>query len=467
MRIAKRKKGSLSPIGNTFWALLLLLYEISGCLGASDDITNMWYFRCRWFGGSVNMVSCNCTPEAEEMYVQRNSIPGYDTSIIEINDCSKVRFGPNAIYDLNNLRSVLLNNIDSLTFEPNSLNWVGYRDTNVNQEERFDLSIPSLKVIIRNSKISTISSQTFGGRINEITFESVDVEHIEAFAFANLLQMENLVFKNVRLKDVKPQAFKKFGTEFLTLDGVNADYLPSRTFSNVTVYRRLLIDNSNFHTLRPATFLIHNPQTFTVANTRINQLEGEAFLVTTTGDVVFRNNYFNTVHDEAFRGIGLNTNQVTSARTITFDSNTFSNLDRRSLEVQPTFEARVMNLSLNESCNCDNIIRNLKNSEFYSDISCLDGDLQYVTVRDFKAANCSVLAGYYTLIIIVCVLVLVAAFVGTLFYVYYRLVYRKQKYGCEKGGKPPLSLIVPDGRTYKETELHVIVEKADLLTTDL
>lgn len=413
------------------------------------------------------MVSCNCTPEAEEMYVQRNSIPGYDTSIIEINDCAKVRFGPYAVYDLSNLRRVVLNNIGSLVFEPNSLNWVGYRDLNVNQEERFDLSIPSLKITVRNSRVQTVASQTFAGRINDISFEGGEVDTIDSFAFANLRQMENLVFKDVKLKDVKPQAFKKFGTEFLTLDGVSAEYLPSRTFSNVTVYRRFDIRNCNFHTLRPGTFVVHNPKTFTVVDTQVNQLEGEAFLVATTGDVLIRNNVFNVVHNNAFKGISLNTNEVTSSRTITFDSNTFSSLDRRSLEVQPNFEALLTNLNLNQSCDCDNIVKTIKQSEFSSDIRCLDGDSQYVTIRDFKSANCSILAGYYTIVIVVCVLILALAIIGTVFYVYYRLVYRKQKYGCEKGGKPPLSLIVPDGRTYRETELHVIVEKADLLTTDL
>ncbi|KAH1008683.1 uncharacterized protein LOC109543314 [Dendroctonus ponderosae] len=455
------------PDANKFLIFLPLLLQLLGdVIGTSDDITNIWYFGCRWFGGSTNMLSCNCTPEAEEMDIQRYSIPGFDTSIIQLHNCAKVRFGAYAVYDLRNLRTISLNNIQSLTFEPYSLQWVGYRDTSITQEERFDLSIPSLKISVKDSTVESIGSYSFTGRINEISFENVRVENVEAFAFSSLLQMENLLFTNVWLKEIKPQAFKKFGTEFLTLDGVVADYLPSRTFSNVTVYRTFTIRNCRFHTLRPGTFIINNPTAFAVTNTEIHQLEGEAFLLSTTGDVLFRNNIFNNVQDHAFMGITLNGNEVTSSRAINFDANTFGRLDRRALDVRPQFQARVSNLNLNQTCDCENIVEKLRQSEFYNEISCLDAD-QYVTVRDFKAQNCSILSGHYTTVIIVCVLILVISIVAIAFYVYYAMVYKRQKYGCGKGGKPPLSLIVPDGRTYKETELHVIVEKADLLTTDL
>ncbi|XP_066250008.1 uncharacterized protein [Euwallacea similis] len=448
--------------------LLLPLVFIHEAKGTNDDITNIWYFGCRWYGGSTRTLSCNCASEAEEMYIQRNSIPAFDTTIIELQNCPTVRFGPYSIFDLRNLRTIILNNIGALTFEPNSLNWVGYRDTSINQEKRFDLSIPSLKVSISNSVISSCGSYSFEGRINEISLRNVQAENVEAFAFSNLLQMENLLLTDVVLGNVKPQAFKKFGTEFLTLEGVKAEYLPSRTFSNVTVYRTFTVRNCQFNTLRPGTFIINNPASFSVSNTEVQQLEGEAFMVTTTGDVLFRNNTIGDVGFHAFMGITLNTNEVTSSRAITFDSNTFGNLDRHSLEVQPQFEARVSNLNLNQTCDCDIIVQNLKQSEFYNDILCLTPKgRDYVTVKDFKTANCSVLTGYYTIMIAVCVSILVICLVVIAFYVYYVMVYKRQKYGCEKGGKPPLSLIVPDGRTYKETELHVIVEKADLLTTDL
>ena len=117
-----------------------------------------------------------------QMYIQRNAIAGFDTSIIEINDCAKLRFGPNAVSDLRNLRKVSVNNIGSVTFEQNSLNWYGYRDININQEERFDLSIPSLKISIRDSTVKSVGSQTFSGRINEILFEHVTIDTIDAFA---------------------------------------------------------------------------------------------------------------------------------------------------------------------------------------------------------------------------------------------------------------------------------------------
>ncbi|KAL1517025.1 hypothetical protein ABEB36_000845 [Hypothenemus hampei] len=445
----------------------LLLWLLKEAFCASDDFTNIWYFGCRWYGGTTNKLVCDCTPEAEELYIEKNSIPGLDTSIIEINNCPIVKFGANSLYDLRNLRMVSLNNIGSLTLESNSVNWVGYRDPNVNQEERFDLSTPSLKISIKNSKIANIGSHSFAGRINHISFENLQIDNIEAFAFSNLLQMETLLFSNVVLKELKPQAFKKFGTEFLTFDRVTADYLPSRTFSNVTVFRSFIIRNCKFHTLRPGTFIINSPTTFNMVNTEVHQLEGEAFIVSTTGDVIFRNNTLREVQDHAFTGISLSNNELSSTRSLNLDSNTFGSLSRHSLDVHPDFQARISRLNLNQTCDCEVIVNNLRENEFYNEVHCLDEEGNYMVVREFKSKNCSVLSGYYSLMIGISVLILVISLVVIGFYTYYVMVYKRQKYGCEKGSKPPMSLIVPDGRTYRETELHVIVEKADLLTTDL
>lgn len=446
---------------------LVLLYGLFvDVIGSSDDITNIWYYGCRWFGGNAMTLQCNCTPEAEEMYIQRHSIAAFDIITIEINHCPQVRFGSYSVYDLRNLRTITLNNIGALTLEPNSLNWLGYRDSTINQEERFDLSIPSLKISIKNTRITNVASYTFVGRINQILFQNATVDTVEAFAFSNILQMEHLQFVDVRLRDVRTQAFKKFGTEFVTFQNVSADYLPSRTLSNVTVYRVFAIKGCNFHTLRPGTFIVNAPANFVVRNNRVEQLEGEAFLVTTTGDVVFRDNEFNNVQYRAFWGITLD-NQIVDSRSITFDSNTFGQLELHSLDVQPQFKVKVSDLRLNQTCNCENIVDNLKLTEFYDEIHCPGPDGLYVTVKDFKATSCSILTGYYEILVVVCVSVMVICLLGIGCYVYYMMVYRRAKYGCEKAGKAPLSLIVPDGRTYKETELHVIVEKADLLTTDL
>ncbi|CAH1132865.1 unnamed protein product [Ceutorhynchus assimilis] len=455
------KRPTQKTVHSSKLILLILIQLVTGAFGTSDDITNIWFFGCRWFGGITNMLSCNCAPEAEEMYIQRNSIPAYDVSNIEISNCSKVRFGPKSVYDLNNLRQITLNNIQSLVFEANSLEWVGYKDS-IDNQERFQVNTPSLKVFVKNSLNVNIGSHSMVGRISEINFENVLIEKIDAFAFSNLVQMENLIFTNVQLKNVNSQAFKRFGTEFMILDGVKADYLPSRTFLNVTVYRDFIIRNCQFNTLHSGTFRINHPTNFAITNSQINDLQGQAFLVSTTGNVIIRNNFFNNVQDYAFKGI---TNEISRVNTIHFDSNTFGSLNRRSLDLQPQFEARVSNLNLNQTCDCDSIVEKLQ-TDFYDEIRCLYQE-EYITVKNFKSQNCSVLAGYYTIMIVVCVAISVISIVAISFYVYYVLVYKRQKYGCEKGGKAPLSLIVPDGRTYKETELHVIVEKADLLTTDL
>jgi hypothetical protein len=430
-----------------------------------DRITDDRKFGCSWQGGTSSGLRCTCQEDAEEMYITKNSISSYDTSNIEINGCRSVRFGTESVAEMRNLRNINLKNIGSLHFEEHSLKWYGYSHTN--QYEQFDVSIPALKISIENCNISQISGYTFEGRINTIRFDGVIIENVHPFAFNALEQTQDITMKNVELRNVREQTFKKFATQNLELNGVLAQLIPSRFLHNVTVYKTFKITNCVFDTVRSGAFIVLNPTNFEVSDTKINQLDGEAFKVTVRGDVLFKNNKFDVINDGAFRAIDLTQEETVGDATITFDSNVFAKLTRDSLATNDDFRTKFSNLLVNETCDCKSIDHNIREAEFYSEIKCVY-EKEFVTVEEYKSNMCSIIQSYSTVIIILVVVFTLCFIIGVVLVVYYKRVYLSKKYGGEKDSKKGnMSLIIPDGRTYRETELHVIVERADLLTTDL
>lgn len=401
------------------------------------------------------------------MTIRQQSIPAFSTAEIEINHCKQIIFEENCVMDMRNLRNIYLNNIGSISFRSRSMNWYGYKERNNGiEQERFDITVPSLKISVFNSNISEISSHAFAGRINEIVFDGVVIERLQPISFANLLQTEKVIIRNAVMKQVGTQAFKSFGTEFFEIVNVQMDVVPSRSISNVTVYQNFTIDNCNFGNVFSGAFSINNPKVFQVTNTHIITLYGEAFKVTSRGMVLFRDNTVRTLNDGAFRGITLR-REVLGEPLFVFDSNTFSTLSRYSLTTSD-FVVKFRNIYLNETCDCKSIDHKIQDSTYYNDIMCLHEN-EYVTLHFYKSNLCSVITNYYFTIIIVCIVTVLIIISVAALLLYYKFVYRSKKYGSKEQNKTntSLSLIVPDGRTYRETELHVILEKKDLLTTDL
>lgn len=384
---------------------------------------------------------------------------------ITIQNCKNVTFKSNAVKNIRNLRAVELKDIENLIFEESSLDWNNYVSEN-DYSSQWEL-IPSLRISIERSHIVKISSYTFKGRINEISLSEVVVDQVSAFAFASLLQNQLIRFENVKIVDLQPQALKKFSTNDLQLIGVTAGFLPSRAFSDIQVNQNFIINNCNLDTLRPSAFLVTNPRNFEVRGSRFNQLDGEAFRIMMRGPVLFKNNEFNTTNDGAFRAINLAREEIHNEHLITFDTNTFNTVTRDSL-VTSDLTPKFINVLLNQPCVCKSMNNILKDSEFGSEIQCTIEDGEPITIRDFERDNCSIITSHATVIIVVCSVLIVFILVAAALTFYFKKVRNSDKYGKDtenKNGK--LSLIVPDGRTYRETEVHVIVERANLLTTDL
>ncbi|CAH0546548.1 unnamed protein product [Brassicogethes aeneus] len=424
-----------------------------------EDITRIPGFGCYWQGGSYPGVTCDCRDREMEFVINKN-IPSFDAASIEIKNCNKITFKGNSISHMRNLRNLTLNNIAQIDLEEDSLNWVAYRSV---FSEQMDQIIPNLKIYVLDSVISNIGIQSFKGNIGELYFDRVTILSTSQYAFANLQQTQSVVFKNCVFYSIMQQAFKKFTTENLQLRNVTAREIPSRMFSDITVNQLFTIQSCNFGSVRSSAFIIQNPLYMDVTNTNIFELDGEGFKVQGVDRVTFANNNFHTVQDGAFRGI---TKKTDSNMFITLNTNTFTIITRDSLTF-PESKVEIIDLCLNHTCDCLNIDHQIKNTEHFSNIKCLYNN-QYITVSDFKSKLCSLSTSSTTLIIVLSVVGTLLIIIIAALSIFLRRYLRRGKYGNQKQIKNgQLSLIVPDGRTYRETELHVIVEKTELLTTDL
>ncbi|KAF5304148.1 hypothetical protein FQA39_LY01933 [Lamprigera yunnana] len=442
---------------------VLLLFSYCGLLNG-DDITGTPEFGCHWSGGNIESgVTCTCTSNARDFFVQKGSIPSYDAHILKIDGCKSVRFGQYAISEMRNLRQLELINIDALILDDFSLSWNAYVQSHTEYHNSWD-NAPTLKVKIERSKIKKVSSYTFQGQISSLTMRDLKIEEIAPFAFSSLIYTHNMEITNVNVTKIHAQAFKKFPMETLTISDSTFRELPSRTFSDVTVLDTFQIRNCSIDVIQSGAFLIHNCKRFELMDSQINVLEGESFKISTRGSVNIKGNRINVTENGAFMGLNLNKEESPMEQEIVFDSNTFNKLSKRSLQINTTsFTAKFNNIVINQNCECDYV----EGDGYYDEFHCILDDNKTITLKEYKEDYCSILASYATVIIILGVVLglFIIIFSGLMFY--FKRVYKKHKeYITDKNGKP-VSLIMPDGRTYRETELHVVVEKADLLTTDL
>lgn len=341
--------------------------------------------------------------------------------------------------------------------EDYSLAWKGYKKDLYTE---LDPSISSLKIEVVDSGITTIGSHAFSGIVGEIVLDGTTVTDTSSFAFSSLTQTLLVQIKNTVFHNVQLQTFKKFTTERFELINVTANVLPSRMMSDVYVTDTFLIKDCKFDTVRSSAFVIKSPRSLQILNSDIRQLSAEGLVVTEAQNVLIKDNRIEYVNDGAFYGIRPGKNLL-----LKLEGNTFTHITRDSLQL-PEGTVYLDRLQLNKSCDCYEIDHNL-DKQYYASIHCLQ-DGQYMTVQEFKTGYCSVLSSNTNLIVILSVVGVLAILAVTVLVFFLRRHFRSDKYGSHKQSKKgQLSLIVPDGRTYRETELHVIVEKTDLLTTDL
>lgn len=379
---------------------------------------------------------------------------------LNISGCQRVRFGVEAIKTMRNIRNIDLKNINQLTLEEHSLKWEGYDQRGWDSYRE----TPTLKVHIESSNIEKMSSYTLQGKISEIVLKNVTVRHISAYAVNSLKQNHLIELTNVNFQFIDAQAFKKFPTDNFIITNCNFDVVPSYTLMDIQVNERFLIKNSKFKVIRSGGFFVNNPRVFEVTNTQIDTIEGDGFKVRTKNDAIFDNIHVKNAAFGAFLGISSSSDLD---KFLVINNATFENAEPGSFKVNLTsFIPKFSAIKLQVKCQCTIVDSFLVDPNLH-DLNCFEGRVS-MTFKSYKQEFCTSKLASTTIIIVVCVVVAILVFLIAFLVYFCKKRYHSGRYGGKKDKvAQEEKVVMPEGKTYRETEIMYIVERADLLTTDL
>ncbi|XP_026669489.1 uncharacterized protein LOC108625178 isoform X2 [Ceratina calcarata] len=387
------------------------------------------------------------------------------------------------------------------------------------------------RISVRNCSIDTMPSFVFRGDVENISFENVRIGQLSAFSFANLVHTDTLRLENCQIENMEAQAFKKFDVGYLhVIDTIFGDQVPSRTMNDIEVYHKFMLNGVKMSTVRSEAFIVRSPRTVAIQNCIIESLEGEAFDVTARGTVIIQNNTFGSLSMGAFLGIRADPEARTPASLPTtlhdliFKNNSVANFEEGSMMFdRSSFRLELDNLLVDQPCDCQmlpvwkNNVLNYTNvyTRFYTrqnavlpptlspqetinetpeTFLCSDGEVDGVPTSfvEYETRHCSLRGSILVLVLIIAgLLVLLILLICLIIWCCRRRRRNSRKKWISVPTNAPdvvskkngvigreaaasaapvdsrITMVVPDGRLYRETEFHVIVEKAEPLTTEL
>lgn len=437
---------------STWWQLLAALCVHTLAQSLTPTICREEACRC----DSFTRVICNCTKDYTEVTLRPDgaySVPSTATAII-IDGCSRVTFLSDTVRNLIQLRHIELRNNDHVVMTERSLAWLSFSgESELN---------PGLRIVITNCTIDDISSHAIQGRVNDIVMTNNIINSLKPFAFSSLSGVINIDLTANVFNNVEIQTFKKFTTENFLLRGGNIKTLPSRFLSDMEVTNLFRMDGVDIKYLNSLTFLVSSPKRVLIENNVIENLGSDGFHMVTKGPITFRNNTVANLSKGAFFGftVDLETAVAMGPQELLIDNNTVTNLMPTSLIYNRTkLTMRVDGLNMNTTCTCE-----LANQwqevlkEQGGIISCwYDLEGHFISLPTYVDSRCGTFKQTFWIFVVIGVVLVLLLVSGVVFF-----VVRKEN---EK--KKKVQIVMPDGKTYRETEFHIVVERAELLTTDL
>lgn len=372
---------------------------------------------------------------------------------IIINGCSRVIFLPDTIRNLNLLQVVEIQNVPYVIINERSLDW---SPSNIDLENN-----PGIRITIHNSTVNEIASHAIRGRVDNIYISDSRLNIIRPFAFSSLTGVSNVELTDNDFININIQAFKKFTTTNFILRGGSIKTLPSRFLSDVEVTNRLQIEGVSMQYVSSLALLVSMPQRVLIDSNVIGVLEGDAFNVSTTGPITFRNNTVTTVRRGAFFGFSAlpKVTNIKGPQELLIDNNTMQEVTPDSLMYnRNSLTLRVDGLNLNVSCSCDLAAEWRDMLKESSNINCwysLEG--YFISVPTYVDSRCGVFKQTFWIVVVVSILVLFIIIAILIYFIVRRENEKRKK----------VQIVMPDSKTYRETEFHIVVERADLLTTDM
>lgn len=405
---------------------------------------------------SFTRVICNCTREYNEVTLRPDGayrVPSTATGII-VENCSRVTFLPDTVRNLVQLRNIELRNIDHVIINERALSWSPFS----NQNEMN----PGLRISISNCTVDEIAPHAIQGRVNDVTITHCTVNMLKPFAFSSLIGVNTIELSENVFGYIEIQAFKQFTVDNFILRGGKINILPSRFLSDVEVTNLFRMEGVTVNYIYSLSFLVNLPKRVLIESNNIETLEGDGFHIVTRGPITFRNNTVTNLKKGAFFGftVSLEVASVKGPQELVIDNNTITNLTPTSLIYNRTrLTLRVDGLNLNKSCTCE-LAEEWREitKEQGGAIACwyeLEG--YYVSLPTYIDSRCGVFKQTYWIFVVIGIIILLVVTALVVFFIVRRENEKKKK----------VQIVMPDGKTYRETEFHIVVERAELLTTDL
>lgn len=475
--------------------LVLLLLPLLRSVAAAEEksLCDAGLCSCDRTWGKFN---CSCTAMQDKELVLSPAVMTESTASLRIENCSRVRVMSRTWENHREVRHLDFINIGELVIENYAFSW--------NETLALEpIPQPGLVVSIINSSIPEIPSYSFKGRLTGIILRNVTIGTVRAFAFASLYHTEKLELTDCTVHNYEAQAFKKFSLDKLHINGGHfSGNVPSRTMVDIEVRSDLIIEKVFINNIRSFAFIIHGPKIFRLQDTHIDNIEGEAFYIVMHGKVTIQNNVFQKLSKGAFLRISVDgfTLKMKDRQAMNFENNTINNFEEGCLAFnRSSFKPLLDHILLNETCSCvlleswnsqlsfhpthhDSVPQTDLSDAFWcrKDESIKYGE-KYIHFQDFSQ-QCVLSTGahVFLIVIITCSLALVAVILIVIFFCY-RWRSRHQRRWINvpttpnnqtkkaktnnvsgvKGQDSKIAMVVPDGRTYRETELHVIVERTE------
>lgn len=435
-----------------WWWVVVALHARSLAQSNTPTVCEEEACRCDPF----TRVICTCTQDYPEVTLRPDGayrVPSTATGII-IDNCSRVTFLPDTVRSLIQLRNIELRNVNHVVINERALSWSPFSTLNEMN--------PGLRISITNSTIDEIASHAIQGRVNDVVISNSRIKVLKPFAFSSLTGVNTIDLQDNVFENIEIQAFKKFTVDNFMLRGGSINTLPSRFLSDVEVTNLFRMEGVSVKYLYSLTFLVSSPKRVLIESNTIETLEGDGFHIVTRGPITFRNNTVTNLRKGAFFGftVDLGIASVMGPQELLIDNNTITNLTPASLMYNRTrLTLRVDGLNLNTSCACE-LAEQWREvlKEQGGTITCwyeLEG--YYISLPTYVDSRCGPFKqNFWIFVLIGVILVLILAAIAIFFIV------RREN---EK--KKKVQIVMPDGKTYRETEFHIVVERAELLTTDL
>ncbi|VVC32959.1 Pectin lyase fold [Cinara cedri] len=456
-------------------------------------------------------VRCDCrrVPQESQKLVLKAQGPGHVPRVannVDVAHCDQVRVSNMAFDGAETLFTVAIDSVGRLEMADEAFGWSENGGGGPGQQHH---QHRGLTITITNvTTVPEVPSWTFRGRLHSITFDRVRIDAIRPFAFGSLTgTVSRIEFRDTVFGQVEQQAFKKFTVNEFVLKRCRFEHpVPSRTLTELTVHDELRLEDVVFSTIRGLAFRVHGPKVFRLQNSKADCVQSDAFEIRCRGPAFVEDNAFGRLERGAFAAITLDAHKVAESdyQEFVFENNTVTEFENDALVFNTNgFRPRVEWLIVGKECGCParwltdlvvlatNYPKNVQRPAWIVQQAtwCAvpdDGTGRLIKAQQYDEEHCGGGANATGLgrfhftggVAVIAVIALTAALV-------YWVWYRKRKRiqwtnvpassplqktrsilrggrddGDEDGGdNKHRQMVMPEGKTYRETELHVIVER--------